>query len=185
VINDVTTADAFGLLERAICYALGNVHAVSCDQLAARTPCHDWDLGTLLQHVNESLGLLCACVDASGGDAQTTDPADVFRDRAARLIGALSRGRCRTVVFAAGYPLAIRMIAVTGAIEVAVHGWDVARTTRQDRPIPNGLARELLWLCPLIAADARQHRLFLPPIPVPAGAREGDQLVALLGRDPN
>lgn len=185
MIGDVTPTDAFGLLERAICYALGTVQGVTSDQLPARTPCPDWDLGTLLQHVNESLGLLCACVDATGTcDAEVTDPAAVFRARAAQLMGAVSRPPCRTVVFAAGYPLAIRMIAVTGAIEIAVHGWDVARTTRQDRPIPAGLAHDLLWLCPLVATDAQHHRLFAPPIPVPADAEVGDRLVALLGRDP-
>lgn len=177
--------DAFGLLERAICYALGNVQAVRSDQLAARTPCPDWDLGALLEHVNESLALLCACVDTGATPCtDATDPADVFRARAARLIGAFSRGPCPAVVSAAGYPLATRMIAATGAIELAVHGWDVAQTTRQARPIPNELARDLLWVCPLIAADAKQHRLFAPPIPLPATAAVSDQLVALLGRDP-
>jgi hypothetical protein len=76
------------------------------------------------------------------------------------------------------------MIAATGAIEIAVHGWDVGRTTRQNRPIPDGLAHDLLWLCPSIAADAKQHRLFAPPIALPATAGVSDRLVALLGRDP-
>ena len=185
-LDELAPNDAFGLLERAICYALGNVQAVTCDQLPARTPCPDWDLGTLLQHVNESLALLCACVDTDATPcAEATDPADVFRARAARLISAFSRGPCPSIVRAAGFPLAMRMIAATGAIEIAVHGWDVARTTGQNRPIPNGLAHDLLWLCPLIAADAKQHRLFAPPIPLPATADVSDQLVALLGRDPN
>jgi uncharacterized protein (TIGR03086 family) len=183
--DELAPADAFGLLERAICYALGNVQAVTCDHLPARTPCSDWDLGTLLQHVNESLALLCTCVDTDVRPcAEARNPPDVFRARAGRLLGAFSRGPCPSIVHAAGYPLAMRMIAATGAIEIAVHGWDVARTTRQNQPIPNGLAHDLLWLCPLIAADAEQHRLFAPPIPLPATAAVSDQLVALLGRDP-
>ncbi|HEY3630984.1 MAG TPA: maleylpyruvate isomerase family mycothiol-dependent enzyme [Jatrophihabitantaceae bacterium] len=187
-----TNADPFALLERAIGYALGNVQAVTCEQLPARTPCPDWDLGTLLRHVNESLALLCACLDRGVTPpagamrcAEATNPVDVFRARAARLISAFSRGACPDVVRAAGYPLAMRMIAATGAIEIAVHGWDVARTMCEYRPIPNGLARDLLWLCPLITADAEQHRLFAPPIPLPATADVSDRLVALLGRDPN
>ena len=184
-LDSLAPADAFGLLERAICYALGSVQAVTSDRLAARTPCPDWDLGALLQHVNESLTALCECVhtDPTPG-TEATNPAGVFRARATRLIGAFSSHPCRNVVFAAGYPLAMRLIAATGAIEIAVHGWDVAQTTGQLRPIPNGLAHDLLWVCPLIAADAEQHRLFAPPIPLPASSTVSDQLVALLGRRP-
>lgn len=175
-------ADPFGLLERAIGYALGNVATIVPDQLSARTPCPHWDLGTLLWHVNETLAALVQCI---GADAvcQPPDPVDAFRAHASRIIGAVSRP-CQAVVCAAGYPLTTRMIAATGAVEIAVHGWDIAQTTKQAGPIPDGLARDLLWLGPLLADDARYHHLFAAPVKLRKAAGASDQLVALLGRDP-
>jgi uncharacterized protein (TIGR03086 family) len=187
-LEDFSPDDAFGLLERAITYALGTVQAVTPDLLAAPTPCRDWDLGTLLHHVNESLDVLSGCLATAvpAPDAPpTVDPARAFRARATRLIGALSRRhRTRQVVIACGYPLAMSTVTATGALEVAVHGWDVSRATHEARPLPSGLAHDLLWMCPLLVVDACHHRLFAPPVAIPATAPTGDRLVAALGRDP-
>jgi uncharacterized protein (TIGR03086 family) len=192
----VTSADgispnaAFGLLERAISYALGTVQAVTADSLPAPTPCREWDLGTLLQHVTESLDLLHDCIDSDLVDPTATappatDPLGVLRARATQLIGAFSSRRTtQHVVIAGGYRLAVGVIATTGAMEIAVHGWDISRATHEATPIPSKLASELLWVCPMLAVDACHHRLFAPPVPVSSAASSSDQLVALLGRDP-
>src|SRR5882757_4344016 len=80
-------SDAFGLLERAIAYALGAVRGVTADRLRAPTPCVGWDLGTLLRHVNESLDLLHECFAGPTATAPpATDPLDLFRGRATRLV---------------------------------------------------------------------------------------------------
>jgi uncharacterized protein (TIGR03086 family) len=190
--DGIPPCSAFGLLERAIAYALGTVGTVTSDVLDAPTPCGEWDLGAVLDHVVDSLGLLCGCLEPAdpeppaGAPARpTTDPAAAFRSRATRLVGALSRGRARPrVVIAGGYPLAVAVVAVTGAVEVTVHAWDIGWATRQPRPIPSGLARGLLEICPALVVDAGCHRLFAAPVPVPSTASAGDRLVAVLGRDP-
>lgn len=189
-LDDISPNAAFGLLERAIGYALGTVAAVSADSLPAPTPCGGWDLGTLLRHVNESLDLLHDCIDTelvgvTVSARPTTCPLGAFRARATQLVGAVSSRRpTQRFVIAGGYPLAIGVVATTGAVEIAVHGWDISRATREADPIPSELASELLWVCPLLAVDARHHRLFAPPVPVPPTASASDELVAFLGRDP-
>lgn len=186
-LEDISTDDAFGLLERAISYALGTVRAATPDLLDTPTPCRDWDLGTLLNHIDDSLDLLNSCLGADGPAPRASlaaDPCGAVRARATRLIGALSRRRSQRTVIACGYRLAMSTVAATGALEVAVHGWDVSRATRQTAPIPSALAGDLLGLGPLVAADARHHRLFAPPVTVPPATGAGDRLVALLGRDP-
>jgi len=185
-MDGVAPGAGFGLLERAISYALGTVPGVTADVLHAPTPCAGWDLRTLLQHVNESLDLLHECFAGPTATAPpATDPLDLFRGRATRLVAALSRGPVtQRVVIAGGCPLALGVIATTGALEIAVHGWDISRAVQESRPIPNELASDLLGVCPVLVADARHHRLFAPPVPVPPAAGPGDQLVALLGRDP-
>jgi uncharacterized protein (TIGR03086 family) len=184
-MDGVAPGAAFGLLERAISYALGTVPGVTADGLGAPTPCAGWDLRTLLQHVNESLDLLHECLAGPTATAPpATDPLDLFRARATRLVAAFSRPVTQRVVIAGGCPLALGVIARTGALEIAVHGWDISRAIQESRPIPNELASDLLGLCPVLVADARHHRLFAPPVPLPPAAGPSDQLVALLGRDP-
>jgi uncharacterized protein (TIGR03086 family) len=177
---------AFGLLERSIGYALGTVRVASADSLQVPTPCAGWDLGTLLGHVNETLDLLRTCIETEpAGASPPADPLDGFRTRATRLLGALSN-RCPTQrsVLAGGYRLAVGLVAGTGAVEIAVHGWDISRTTHEPRPIPSGLADDLLGVARVLARDAGHHRLFASPVAVPPGAGPGDRLVAVLGRYP-
>ena len=80
--------------------------------------------------------------------------------------------------------MSVALIAATGAVEIAVHGWDVSRATRADRPIPCELARDMWEICRSLTVDTDQHRLFAPAVTPPPAASLGDQLVALLGRKP-
>jgi hypothetical protein len=88
------------------------------------------------------------------------------------------------VVAVAGLPVPAGLVACTGAVEIAVHGWDVsaAHPIRPVPPIPAVLATRMLRLCPLVVAD--REGLFAGPVEVPAQASPGDRLVGLLGRDP-
>ena len=71
-----------------------------------------------------------------------------------------------------------------GAVEVVVHGWGVGRACGQDRPIPSGLAEDLLPLVPLSVGNADRPARFGPVVTASPLAPAGDQLVAFLGRDP-
>jgi uncharacterized protein (TIGR03086 family) len=181
------------LLERAIGYALGAVAAVTPELLARPTPCGDWDLRMLLHHVNDSLDALHEAVDggwvgldpAADDGRSVPDPVQAFRDRAARLRGAWTGAvRDDLVVVVAGLPLTAGIVAGTGAIEIAVHGWDVAQACGQRRPIPHDLAADLLAICPLVVPATARAPQFAARVAVPPSAGPSDRLVALLGRAP-
>ena len=71
----------------------------------------------------------------------------------------------------------------TGAVEIAVHGWDVsAARDGEARPIPAALATRMLRLSPLLVAG--REGLFGVPVDIPAQASPGDRLVGYLGRRP-
>jgi uncharacterized protein (TIGR03086 family) len=180
-----------GLLERALAYGLGSVAAVTPALLTRPTPCGEWDLRRLLHHLNDALAALHeaaigghVALDPAGGDL-AADPVWTFRERAARLLGAWTAavGDDRVVVVE-DLPLAAGMVAATGAVELAVHGWDVARACGQRRPIPDALAVELLELCPLLVPARARAPLFAARVAVAPSASPSDRLVALLGRDP-
>jgi uncharacterized protein (TIGR03086 family) len=81
-------------------------------------------------------------------------------------------------------PLSWDVVAVAGALEMAVHGWDIAQACGRDLSIPAGLAERLLASCPLLVGAGDRHSRFAPAVPVPRSAGPGDRLVALLGRQP-
>jgi hypothetical protein len=81
-------------------------------------------------------------------------------------------------------PLPAIAMECAGAIEIAVHGWDVSQACGHNRPIPDALAASQLAIAPLIIPETGRHPLFSPPVTVTARAGPGDRLVAYLGRNP-
>ncbi|MFI0454308.1 TIGR03086 family metal-binding protein [Actinomadura sp. 6N118] len=182
-----------GLLEGAIGFALEAVEDVTTAALARPTPCRGWNLRMLFLHVNDSLDALCEGIDRGTvmlfpdgePDVPDTDLVAAFQDRARRLLAAWTGdGGPGHVVTVAGCPMRAGAMASTGAMEIAVHGWDVSRACGKDRPIPPELARHLLRVAPMVARDDVRHGLFAPPVAVPPEASPSDRLVGFLGRDP-
>ena len=186
---------ATGLLAGAISYALGACTLIGPGEMALPTPCPDWDLATLLGHLSDSMADLetairTGCLDLdhppglAGGDL-----VEAVRDRAAELLCvSYAAPPCpEQFVMIGGLPLPAGLVTCTGAVEIAVHGWDVmAALARADRsrgaPIPAALALRMLQLCPLLVAG--RENLFAGPVAVPAQACPGDRLVGYLGRNP-
>ncbi|WP_199431470.1 TIGR03086 family metal-binding protein [Qaidamihabitans albus] len=180
----------FALLERAINYTLGSLRAVPPGALGRPTPCRDWDLGALLAHLNDSLYALQEAADDGSVDLDVriadpgADPVATVRDRARVLLGAWAGARDAGVISIAGSPLASAVVGCAGALEVAVHGWDVARACGQHRPIPTPLAEEMLELAALLVGDADRPSRFAASVELPEPACPGDRLIAFLGRHP-
>jgi uncharacterized protein (TIGR03086 family) len=186
--------DDIALLLQAVDYALDVADGITPDLLSRPTPCRSWDLRTLLRHANESLAALLeavgsGCVGAfPSAEDLAADPAATFRDHARRLADGCTRAGRRhrgdRVIVIADRALALNAVACLGALEIAVHGWDISRACGARRPIPRALATDLLAIAPLLAAEDGRHPLFAPPvIPAPA-AGPSDRLAAFLGRDP-
>jgi uncharacterized protein (TIGR03086 family) len=180
------------LLERAIGYTLGSLQLVTPQAMSQPTPCRGWDLRALLGHMNDSLLALTEAIDLgrvdvdlrAGGGNQAVGLVASLRDQACQLLGGLAATRCGQPIAVAGYELTRSIVTSTGAIEVAVHGWDVARACGRDRPIPPSLAEELLELSPLFVSDADRPNRFAAPADVPPLAGPGNRLLAFLGRHP-
>lgn len=177
------------LLERSLAYALGGVAAVPRGDLGLPTPCAEWNLGELLQHLDDSVDALYEGV-AEGRvglcpAAPAADPVCAFRARAGALLGAWTAVSAAPPAASVGdRRLDLRLLGAVGAVEIAVHGWDVTQACGRPRPIPAALAAELLPLAPVVVADADRGVRFADPVALPAGSGPGDLLLAFLGRTP-
>ena len=91
---------------------------------------------------------------------------------------------CPEMIAIADRRLTLGLMTGVGALEMAVHGWDLSRACGHRRPIPGPLAASLLHISPLLVPRTGRAPLFGPPVTVPPMATPSDQLVAYLGRDP-
>lgn len=185
-----------GQLAAALRYAIGTVVPIKAEQLSAPTPCREWDLGALLLHACDSLcavteGLSAGQVrlDPPAMERRAVDPAAAFTRQADLLLArceadfaASAHATAAEDVLIAGCPLAADLLFTVGAIEIAVHGWDVSQACGTREPIPGWLAGELLLAAAeLICPDERAPQFALPRR-VPASASASDRLTAFLGR---
>jgi len=197
------------LLERAISYTLGQLNGVTTAALKSPTPCTQWDLAALLVHMTDSLTALQEAMDlrevapgdrGAGGRRQSlpghgrpgkrppaNDPAAylvaALRGRACHLLGSLAIAGDHLVTVG-GYPVPASIVTSAGAVDVAVHGWDIGCACGALLPIPEELAQEMLRITPLLVSDADRPELFAHPVAVPGQASASDRLVGYLGRNP-
>jgi len=181
-----------GLLEQAVGYALATTTLATPRLLPQPTPCAGWDLRALLLHVSDSLGALAEAMRTGQvgpgpppGDEPTTevDPVACLRRQARDLLGACDAASAEErLVAIADRELTASMVTAAGAIEIAVHGWDISVACGARRPVPPGLAAALLPVAPLLIPRATRAGLFADPVPVSEPTCPGDRLVAFLGR---
>lgn len=178
-----------GLLGRATRYAHRIVDQVGRADLTRPTPCDRWDLLELMRHLNESVATLReavdhGCVFPEPAPAGPSD-ADVLQtfDVQTRLLLAAWDERHGDRPVAVGLdPVCGMVLANTGAVEIAVHGWDVAQACDLDAGFPTGLADDLLAVARWVVPHPRFPQ-FAPEIAA-RGPEAGDRLIAFLGRRP-
>ncbi|HEU5419335.1 MAG TPA: TIGR03086 family metal-binding protein [Streptosporangiaceae bacterium] len=182
-------ASGLELAESAASYALASTAMVTPPMLSRATPCRAWDLATLLDHVTDSAGVLQEAISAgrTGAVAAPGGSGPVARLRrqlSALLATAAAAGPADHPVAIGDRQLAASVVAITGATELAIHGWDIAVACGRPRPVPPVLAVVLLATAPLLVPAGARHGLFADPVPLRGPACPGDELVAFLGRQP-
>lgn len=174
------------LLGRAVRYTEVSLRAVRASDLSRGTPCSEWSLRDLVLHMDDSMAaleeaMLDQVVVLSHHQRTPSDPVAALLNRACRLMSSWEAADHGSISVG-GAPLPSGVAAAAGALDVAVHGWDVAQAIGRPRPIPDALADEL-WCCAeLFVTDADRPGRFGPPIPVPHDAGPGEKLLAFLGR---
>lgn len=170
------------------------VHGVGRDDWGSPTPCPDWSVRDLVNHlVVEQMwvpdllaGRTVAEVgDRFDGDQLGADPVRTWDEssRAARAAWLEPGAAERSVHLSYGDETAAEY-GWQMTTDLAVHGWDLATATGRDADIPDELAEALLaYVEPQLAAWSGSG-MFADPVPVPGDAPAATRLVGLLGRQP-
>jgi uncharacterized protein (TIGR03086 family) len=189
---------ALWLLRAATSYAIAAVEPATSALLARPTPCAGWDLELLLRHVGDSMEALSEAMAAGSvspsprlfdepawTEPAENDPVKSLKRHASGLLAAcMGAGTAERPVVVGDRHLAASMTALSGALEITVHGWDIAAACGSHRSVPVGLAAVLLPVAPLLITPATRPGLFADPVRVPVRCGLSDQLVAFLGRQP-
>jgi uncharacterized protein (TIGR03086 family) len=185
----VTLDRPLELVERALGYARSVLVAVPGHLATEPTPCPGWDLGELLAHVEDGFG---AFVDGSGGqvlppreDDGPRDPAAVARrllDLGCSVLGGWLPAQHPDCRVGPAWVSSATVLEVA-ALEIALHGWDVAQVVAPRRALPPALASALLPLAYRhIRPGVRPGRF--GPVLESAGRDPASVLLAYVGRAP-
>ena len=172
------------------------VGQVKPDQLAAPTPCTEFDVRKLVNHLlfwgpslvgaarKETVPPPAeseADVDLTAGDWQTALLAHVEN-----VVDAWSRPEAWDGVAHIGGPMELPADLIGGMVvgELVVHGWDLARATGQQPVWEDDLADYLYGEVAKSAEVGRQMGVYADEVTVPETVPPLDRLLALSGRDP-
>jgi uncharacterized protein (TIGR03086 family) len=171
------------------------VAQVGYDQWALPTPCGDWDVRTLVNHVvgedRWTVPLLTGATieqvgDRFEGDLLGADPAAAARDAAAAAEQAAGEPGAldRTVHLSFGDTPAREYLHQLLS-EHLVHGWDLAVAIGVEPTLDTEAVNECArWFTDQVGTY-RQGGLVAAAVHVPENAGEQDRLVAAFGRDPD
>ena len=180
--------DPLDQLRRSFAAVAALIHAIGPDQWSAPTPCEEWDVRRVVEHL-VGMNLVFAAMLAGErlpprGEALPSDELPrAFSDSAASLLdafalpGALDRSYDSPLGSATGSErLQIRLY------DLLAHGWDLAVATGRPVQLPEDAAEDALrFVREQVRDDARAGR-FGPPQTVPGDAPAIAHLVSFLGR---
>ena len=184
-----TLADPLAAYDETVAAVGAVVRATGIDQFVRPTPCGDWDVHRILDHLVETM-------DIYGDLARGRQPQEFEERRYDDPVAAFDviAGRTRSAFAAAGYldtvaetPIGLqpgRVVVQHVVNELVAHGWDLARGTGQDANLVPDIAADVLasWQAFLGTWDRAGNSNFGDEQPAPDGATAADRVAAYLGR---
>jgi uncharacterized protein (TIGR03086 family) len=174
--------DLLDLYERASTWATEKVSGAA-EKLDARTPCDDWDVRTLLNHMLETERYFVSSARGEDASLPSPIPPATLSDDPAADFEAVRRDMLDTYAEAGAIEKTGPALGVAFS-DLLVHGWDLARATGQDETMPAGLAAAAYGLVHGKFTDEQRKGIFKPEVPIGDDASPQERLLAYTGRDP-
>jgi uncharacterized protein (TIGR03086 family) len=184
--------DLFALFQRAASGFGAHVHVVGEGQWHDPTPCIDWDVRTLVNHVAVEQLWVPPLVDGStvadigdrlDGDQLGSDPVEAWdaalKDSMASFGG---RGALDGTVLLSRGEIPASEYCWEMTTDALIHSWDLAQGIGGDETLDAELV-EVVYERTLPFGDELQKTgMFAPPIPTPDNAPLQTKLLAMFGR---
>ena len=176
------------------------VAGVEQSQAANPTPCSEWSVLDLLNHLIGGLEFTAGCIvgdvpdirpnEAESSYKDETDIAVLVRAYPAAVDHALelaaSPGALERTAMTPFGDMPVSQIFVGTTMDQFIHGWDLAKATGQDTALDAGLVEFAYGM--LVSGGfanlGRQAGFIGPEIAVPDNSSAQDKLIAYMGRQP-
>ena len=183
------TPNPVELFEKATSGINKIISGIKQDQIDAQTPCSEWKVKDLIEHLIGGASHLNAAM--GGGDSPSSE-GDVaklsasFTSVVADLLQKASNPPAleAQVATPAGEMSAGQFIGIL-SLDNLVHTWDLAKATGQDTALDPALTEACYGMfVPALIDMARPHGAFGPAVSVPDNASTQDKLLGYTGRQP-
>lgn len=178
----------FSAAAKQASHCINNVHS---DQLTNPTPCTDWDLKTLLNHIVYELAWLPDMLEGKtvadvgtrhDGDLLGSDPAAAWKSAVQKAQEAVERADLdATVHLSYGDASADHYIREM-ATDIAIHGWDVGQSIKCNVILDDTVAKAIYDFMLPRRDELAGSGAFAAEIPVAATENVQTRLLGLLGR---
>lgn len=175
------------------------ISGVRDDQLDGPTPCPEYTLGDLLDHVGGLALAFTAAAAKAAGDMGSQAPSgdaarlgDDWRTWIPRDLAALAQAWRDPAAWdgmtrAGGLELPGEVAGLVALDELVIHGWDVARASGQAYDCDRAMLDVVQGFVAQFSGpghEAEREGLFGPEVEVPDDAPLLDRVIGLSGRDP-
>jgi uncharacterized protein (TIGR03086 family) len=170
------------------------VAGVRTDQLDEKTPCTDWDVRALLNHIILWTAYSAEQRAHGGSVAEELMSKDFVAEPGYAADYAAQVGRAvdawadpavwEREIGVMGSATPAADVAALLIAEMVLHGWDLAAATGQEYRCDDAVAAVVLRTVEAQAELFRQYKGFAEPVTVPGDAPDIDKALALSGRDP-
>ncbi|CPR05646.1 hypothetical protein BN971_00618 [Mycobacterium bohemicum DSM 44277] len=187
MLNNADAPDPLSLYRAATDRAVAVVEAVRPDQLGWPTPCSEWSVQALIDHLVGGAQYLLAA--ATGAEPAPPEGAPItgYRTWVERVLTAVASpgATARVCVSPLGFEWSVAEAVAGTFMDVLIHSWDLARATGQDdRLDPDLVGACAAMFLPDMPERGREAGIVGPEVPVPPGASAQDRLLAAMGRTP-
>lgn len=180
--KQATPIEAF---ESAAKRARQTVAGVRPDQLSSPTPCTEWNVQAVLDHMAGTLNWVASSLSGTPpaktkGSLPSFDAGVAAISKAARAAGVLEKKIKGPMGEMPG-----QVFLMIGLSDTLIHGWDLAKATGQDTKLDPKNVEVVYGFMKMQAEGARACKALGPEVKVPDNASAQDRLLGLCGRKPD
>jgi len=184
--------ELIGLFRRATERFGRHVHSIGADQWHDSTPCTDWDVRMLVNHVAVEQLWVSPLVQGSSaadvgdrfdGDQLGDDPVASWEAAVQASLAAFDAdGALKATVSLSAGDQSAAEYCWEMTTDALIHSWDLARGIDADEILDAELVGLVYERTLPMAEHLQETGLFAPPVPVPDDAPLQTKLLALFGR---
>jgi uncharacterized protein (TIGR03086 family) len=187
MLNKEAPPDPVALYRNATDRAIAVVDGIRPEQLGSPTPCTEWTVQQLIDHLIGGTQYLLSAAEGREPVQPAHASAADYRSGVANVLAALKRPGAmeRACLSPLGFEWPVAQAVAGTFMDVLIHTWDLARATGQDDKLdPDLVDACAAMFLPEMPERGREAGIIGPAVELGDDASPQDRLLAAMGRHP-